>query len=109
MTNQVTIDDLLNALADPNRRTILSELRAGALPVGTLSQRLPISRPAVSQHLRVLTDAGLLQVTPDGNRRLYELAPAGLDPLRAYLDDLWDVALGNFARATHAQAATETP
>lgn len=89
---------VLTALADPTRRALLQRLRAGPQPVGRLAADLPISRPAVSQHLRVLSDAGLLQVEPQGTRRLYRLAPQGLEGLRAYLNDLWDDALAGFAR-----------
>ncbi|MFT5065396.1 MAG: DNA-binding transcriptional ArsR family regulator [Yoonia sp.] len=95
------IDETLIALADPTRRAILQRLRTGAMPVGVLAEGLPVSRPAVSQHLRVLSDAGLLIVTPQGNRRLYGLAPAGMDGLRAYIDDLWSDALAAFAQAAH--------
>ena len=87
----------LAALADPTRRALVERLRAGPQPVGVLAGDLPISRPAVSQHLKVLSDAGLLLVEPRGTRRLYRLAPRGLDDLRAYLDGLWDDALGSFA------------
>jgi DNA-binding transcriptional ArsR family regulator len=65
---------------------------------------LPVSRPAVSQHLRVLSDAGLVVVTPQGNRRLYRLAPDGFEKLRHYLDHLWDDALTAFQREAEAQA-----
>ena len=85
------------ALADPSRRAIVDRLRAGPLPVGAIAQDLPISRPAVSQHLRVLSDAGLLTMTAQGNRRLYQLSPDGLRELRQYLDTLWDDALAAFA------------
>ena len=87
----------LAALADPTRRALVERLRAGPQPVGVLAGDLPISRPAVSQHLKVLSDAGLLLVEPRGTRRLYRLAPRGLDELRAYLDGLWDDALASFA------------
>ncbi len=92
MTNTNTAQATLTALSDPTRRAILQQLRTGAMAVGNLAETLPISRPAVSQHLRVLVDAGLLSVTPQGNRRLYGLAPLGLKPVRDYLDALWDDA-----------------
>ncbi len=92
------------ALADPTRRAIIDRLRSGALPVGAIHDGMPVSRPAVSQHLRVLSDAGLLTVTPCGNRRLYAIAPEGVDNLRRYLDSLWDDALAAFARAAEEQA-----
>lgn len=97
-------EDAITALADPTRRTIIDRLRAGALPVAAIAAELPISRPAVSQHLRVLSDAGLLTVTPQGNRRLYAIAPEGLDGLRRYLDTLWDDALSAFERAAREKA-----
>ena len=100
----MTYQDAITALADPTRRAIVERLRAGACPVGVLAQGLPVSRPAVSQHLRVLTDAGLVTVAPAGNRRLYRLSPTGFDGLRHYLDTLWDDALRAFQREAEAQA-----
>ena len=96
--------DAITALADPTRRSIIERLRAGALPVSAIAKGMPVSRPAVSQHLRVLSDAGLLQVTPVGNRRLYAIAPEGVAGLRQYLDSLWDDALAAFARAAEEKA-----
>ena len=96
--------DAITALADPTRREIIDRLRAGPLPVAAIAATMPISRPAVSQHLRVLSDAGLLTVTPQGNRRLYAIAPEGVDQLRRYLDTLWDDALGAFERAAKEKA-----
>jgi DNA-binding transcriptional ArsR family regulator len=79
---------------------MLFELLAeGPRPVGELARQLPISRPAVSQHLRVLKDAGLVLDRPVGTRRLYQLNPEGLAALRAYLDRFWDKALAAFASA----------
>ncbi len=91
----------LTALADPTRRHLLERLRDGPLAVSALARDLPISRPAVSQHLKVLSDAGLLLVEPAGTRRLYRLAPEGLDDLRAWLDRLWGDALDSFAARAH--------
>lgn len=93
----MTYEKAIAALADPTRRAILAELKQKPQPVGALAKVLPVSRPAVSQHLKVLSDAGLLQVTPKGTQRLYGLAPQGAASLRAYLDSLWDDALGAFA------------
>ncbi|MEJ6398471.1 ArsR/SmtB family transcription factor [Yoonia sp. 208BN28-4] len=104
MTYQYTID----ALADPTRRAILECLRTGPQPVGKLADALPVSRPAVSQHLRVLSDAGLLTVTAQGNRRFYAIAPTGIDDLRRYLDGLWDDALGAFEKAARDIAAQKS-
>jgi len=100
-------EDAITALADPTRRQIIDKLRAGGLPVGAIAKGMHVSRPAVSQHLRVLSDAGLLTVTPDGNKRLYSIAPDGVNALRQYLDTLWDDALAAFARAAEAQAKGE--
>lgn len=105
----MTYEDTITALADPTRRVIIDKLRAGALPVGTIAEGMTISRPAVSQHLRVLSDAGLLTVTPSGNKRLYAIAPDGVDDLRRYLDSLWDDALDAFARAAEEKAKGQTP
>ena len=87
------------ALADPSRRAIVDRLRDGPAPVGAIADGLPISRPAVSQHLRVLSDAGLLTATADGTRRLYALSPDGVAALRAWLDTLWTDAMTAFAEA----------
>ncbi|MCG3267324.1 helix-turn-helix transcriptional regulator [Yoonia sp. I 8.24] len=100
----MTYQHAITALADPTRRVIIDRLRAGPLAVGAIANGMEISRPAVSQHLRVLSDAGLLTVTPSGNRRLYAIAPDGVDALRKYLDSLWDDALSAFARAAHEKA-----
>jgi DNA-binding transcriptional ArsR family regulator len=108
----MTYEIAMTALADPTRRAIIEALRAGPLPVGHIARSLPVSRPAVSQHLRVLCDAGLLAVTPQGNRRLYRLEPAGISDLRLYLDRLWDDALAAFAAAARDEAqksATPAP
>ncbi len=87
----------LSALCDPTRRLIVEKLRAGPANVASLAADLPVSRPAVSQHLKVLTNAGLLTVTPQGTSRLYGLDPSGFAELRTYLDGLWDDALAAFA------------
>ncbi len=97
----------MQAIADPTRRAILDRLRAGPLPVCDLARGLPVSRPAVSQHLRVLAEAGLLVATPQGARRLYSLDPAGMEPLRRWLDGLWDDALQQFAARARAQEREE--
>ncbi len=109
MTYAIAIEAQLTALADPTRRAILDRLRDGPLPVCDLAAGLPVSRPAVSQHLRVLSDAGLLRVTPQGNRRLYAIAPGGVQELRTYLDGLWDDALAAFAAAARQAAQQQMP
>lgn len=81
--------EAMQALADPTRRAIVDRLRNGPRSVGQLAHGFDISRPAVSQHLRVLTEAGLLDVASAGTRRMYRLNPQGLAALRQYLDALW--------------------
>jgi DNA-binding transcriptional ArsR family regulator len=92
----VTYGDALDALADPTRRAVFERLRKGPSPVGRLAATLPVSRPAVSQHLRVLREAGLVQEERAGTRRVYRVAPRGLVALRRYLDGFWDDALEAF-------------
>ncbi|SFQ43481.1 DNA-binding transcriptional regulator, ArsR family [Amycolatopsis arida] len=98
---------VLDALGDPTRRSVLERLAEGPLPVGVLAGRLPISRPAVSQHLRVLKDAGLVAETAAGTRRLYRIDPAGLAAVRSYLDRFWETTVDNFALLAEAEAAAE--
>lgn len=100
-------EDAIAALADPSRRAIIERLRSGALPVGDIASNLPISRPAVSQHLKVLSDAGLLSCASSGNKRIYSISPDGVDALRRYLDSLWDDALACFAEAANKAKDTE--
>jgi DNA-binding transcriptional ArsR family regulator len=95
----------LDALGDPTRRAILERLLNGPLPVGELARDFTVSRPAISQHLRILKDAKLVVDRPEGNRRLYELNPAGVDALRAYFDRFWDHALAACKRAAEARGA----
>jgi DNA-binding transcriptional ArsR family regulator len=97
----------LDALGDPTRRAIVELLAAGPSPVGRLADRLPVSRPAVSQHLRVLRDAGLVSSDAVGTRRLYRLDPRGPAELRAYLDRFWTTALASFAEAVAIDAARD--
>jgi DNA-binding transcriptional ArsR family regulator len=89
----------LAALADPTRREIFERVATHPRAVGELARELPVSRPAVSQHLRVLKDAGLVLDRAAGNRRIYELDPRGLEALRAYLDRFWGQALAAFKEA----------
>ena len=86
-------ESALTALADPTRRAIFERLAAGPRAVGEIAAGLPVSRPAVSQHLRVLKETGLVTDRAAGTRRLYQLNPEGLAALRAYLDRFWDEAL----------------
>lgn len=83
----------LDALGDPTRREILERLREGPRAVGELADDLPVSRPAVSQHLRILEEAGLVRHTREGTRRLYRVDPAAIDQLRAYFERFWSDAL----------------
>ena len=91
--------DAIQALGDPTRRTVFERLRNGPRPVGEIAKGLPVSRPAVSQHLKVLKDAGLVYDRPEGNRRLYAIDPEGVGALRAYLDQFWNQALAAFKDA----------
>jgi len=86
----------LDALGDPTRRAILARLLEGPLAVGELASHFPVSRPAISQHLRILKDANLVLDQPQGNRRLYALNPEGFDSLRDYFDQFWSLALAAF-------------
>ena len=86
----------MGALGDPTRRAIFEQLRSGARSVGEIAAELPVSRPAVSQHLRVLKEAGLVTERRNGTRRLYRLNPDGLDELRRYVEDYWSDALAAF-------------
>ena len=92
----------MDALGDPTRRAIVERLLRGPLPVGELAREFPVSRPAISQHLRVLKRAHLVVDRPIGNRRVYEIDPAGVDALRAYFERFWNHALAAFKRAAEA-------
>src|ERR671914_673264 len=96
MTNQT---DGLTALGDPTRRAIFERLAERPQAVGELALELPVSRPAVSQHLKVLKDAGLVVGRPAGPRRIYQLHPQGIAVLRAYLDQFWSKALAAYKLA----------
>jgi DNA-binding transcriptional ArsR family regulator len=91
------------ALADPTRRAIFERLRGGPLPVGELANELPVSRPAVSQHLKVLKEAGLVSERRNGTRRLYRIEPQGVSALRAYFDQFWNEALDAFKDAVERE------
>ena len=86
----------LTALADPTRRAVFERLRGRPATVGQIAEGLPVSRPAVSQHLKVLKEAGLVRVEADGSRRLYQADPGGLGELRTWLDRFWDESLNAF-------------
>ncbi|HEY3651327.1 MAG TPA: metalloregulator ArsR/SmtB family transcription factor [Streptosporangiaceae bacterium] len=89
----------LGLLGDPTRRAIFELLARRPSSVGELARQLPVSRPAVSQHLRVLKDGGLVVSRAEGTRRVYQLNPDGVSALRAYLDRVWDEALTAFQKA----------
>jgi DNA-binding transcriptional ArsR family regulator len=93
----------VSALGDPTRRAIFERLAGGPRAVGELADEFPISRPAVSQHLKVLKDAGLVVDRRDGTRRLYQLDPDGVGALRAYFDTFWNQALAAFKTAVEQE------
>jgi DNA-binding transcriptional ArsR family regulator len=86
----------LDALADSTRMAIFQKLSAGPIAVNELARMLPVTRPAVSQHLKVLKDVGLVTDTKTGTRRLYQLDPEGVAHLRTHFDQMWNKALGAF-------------
>ena len=102
------IDARLDALGDGTRRSILTRLRKRPMSVARIAQGYRISRPAISQHLRVLKDAGLVIDRAEGTRRVYELNPAAFASLREYFDEFWGVALQAFAdRVAHDSTRQE--
>lgn len=96
------------ALADPTRRTVLERLRRGPQSVGTLAEGLDVSRPAVSQHLKVLQGAGLVTARQSGTRRIYQVEIQGLVELRRYLDAFWDDVLAAFQAEAERTEPTRT-
>lgn len=95
---------LFGALSDPTRQSLFERLRQGPASVNELTEAVDVSQSAVSQHLRVLREADLVQVQKLGNRRLYSLNPQGLNALRKYVESLWDDVLGSFQQAAIEQA-----
>ena len=95
----MTYGKAIEALGDPTRRAIFERLRRGPTPVGELAATLPVSRPAVSQHLRVLKEAGLVTERRQGTRRLYRLDPDGLGAVRSYFDGFWTEVFADFKAA----------
>ena len=93
----------LDALGDPTRRAIFERLRSGPRAVGELADELPVSRPAVSQHLRVLKEAGLVTERRNGTRRFYRVDPDGVGQLRDYFDAFWNEALAAFKAAAESE------
>jgi DNA-binding transcriptional ArsR family regulator len=102
-------DQQLDALGDPTRRAILARLSTGAISVGELARDFPISRPAISQHLRILKQANLVVDRPSGTRRLYQLNPEGFESLREYFDQFWGQALQAFQRKIEHEIKEDQP
>lgn len=100
----MTYQDTFLALADPTRRSIFERLRGGALAVGEIARGFPVSRPAVSQHLRVLKEAGLVREQRAGNRRLYSVSPDGLLQLQRYLETFCGEVLDAFKSEVQGQS-----
>lgn len=100
---------VLDALGDPTRRSVVELLREGERSVGDLAGDLPVSRPAVSQHLKVLKGAGLVTERRDGTRHLYAIDPSGLAALRTYLESFWDTALASFKEVADGSAGQASP
>jgi DNA-binding transcriptional ArsR family regulator len=96
----------LDALGDPTRRTIFERLVGGERSVGELARELPVSRPAVSQHLKVLKTAGLVHERRDGTRRLYRVEPDGIAELKAYFDEFWVQAMAAFKAAAEREGGS---
>jgi DNA-binding transcriptional ArsR family regulator len=99
----MSYDRVFHALSDPTRRAILERLRDGARSVGEIASGLPVSRPAVSQHLKVLKDAALVREQTRGRRHLYQADRRGLAELRRYLEEHWDAVLGRFQIVAEAE------
>jgi DNA-binding transcriptional ArsR family regulator len=97
----------LEILADSTRRTLIDRLRKGPLPVGKLAAGLPVSRPAVSKHLRLMKEAGVVRMTEDGTRNLYELDLRTLEEVRRYLDGFWDESLRRFKRVAEERKGAQ--
>lgn len=97
----MTYSEALTALADPTRRAVFERLRAGPASVQQIADGLPVSRPAVSQHLKALREAGLVRDEPRGTARIYSIHTPGLRALRDWIEGFWDEALDNFK--THAE------
>jgi DNA-binding transcriptional ArsR family regulator len=103
-TNAGTV---LNALGDPTRRALFERIARSPAPVVELARDLPVSRPAVSQHLKVLKTAGLVHDRADGTRRVYSVAPEGLEAVRGYFEQFWQTSLAAFANAASTTQENE--
>ena len=97
----------MEALGDATRREIMEQLRRGPRPVGEIAAALPVSRPAVSQHLRVLKEAGLVTERKDGTRRIYGVEHKAIADLRAYFDSFWEQALAGYKAAAEREGRRE--
>lgn len=109
MTNVDVALLALGALGDPTRRAIFGRLAIRQSAVNELAEGLPVSRSAVSQHLRVLKEAGLVTEIPDGNRRIYRLDPRGIAAIRAWLDSHWAIALDAFTDFADEESQAQEP
>jgi DNA-binding transcriptional ArsR family regulator len=100
----ITYQDVqLDALGDPTRRAIVERLLNGPISVGKLAEEFPMSRPAISQHLRILKQANLVSDSAAGTRRVYQLNPQGFEALRSYFDQFWSIALTAFQQKVEEQ------
>ena len=106
LVNANQVSTAFGALSDPTRRAIFERLAAGPSAVGDLARDFPVSRPAVSQHLKVLKDAGLVVDRAEGTRRIYQVHPPAVQALRTYLDSFWTTALDRFKSAAEARPRT---
>ena len=92
-----------HVLSEPRRRQILELIKDRELPAGKIAEQFDVTQPAISQHLKILLDAGLLNVRRDGTRKLYRLRPEGLNEVRAYLESFWDASLAQLKTAAEAE------
>jgi DNA-binding transcriptional ArsR family regulator len=104
----MTYECAFSALADPTRRQVFERLKSGPQPVGVVANGMPVSRPAVSQHLKILKEAGLVADRAEGTRRVYYIDPNGLGAMRAWLDQFWDLALETFRAEAELGTKSQT-
>jgi DNA-binding transcriptional ArsR family regulator len=107
VTNRQDSDHVFDALGHQTRRDILALLKEAPMPVGDIADRLPISRPAVSKHLRILERAGLVEYTSSGTRNIFRLSSTGFNAARAYVESFWDEALAGYRRAVEDETTQE--
>jgi DNA-binding transcriptional ArsR family regulator len=105
----VETDEVLRAIAEPNRRAILQLVATDEMAAGEIAARFAVTRPAISQHLSILKDAGLISERRDGTRRLYRARPEGLAELRTFLAQMWPDTLGEFKARAEATAPRNAP